>query len=90
MKISKDGRLMSTRAFANGKEKIFTVELGDDFTLIALSNPDGSEIETWEIKKGKVIHNKPVRKVNMPAKNEGMPAKKIMPVKKIGRIVKKK
>ncbi len=81
---------MSTKAFANGREKIFTVELGDDFTLIALSNPDGSEIETWEIKNGKVIHNKPVRKVSMPAKNAGMAANKALPVKKIGRIVKKK
>lgn len=70
MKISKDGRLMSAKAFANGKEKVFTVELGDDYTMIALSNPDGSEIEAWEIKKNKVTHTRPVKKVALPKKRK--------------------
>ncbi len=69
MKISKDGRVMSSRAIANGREKVFTIELGDDFTLIALSNPDGSEIETWEIKSSKVTHTKPVKKMALPKKS---------------------
>ncbi len=76
MKISKDGKIMSTKAIANGKEKIFTVELGDNFTLIALSNPDGGEIETWEIQKGVVVHKKPVKKISMPIKKIAQPIKK--------------
>ncbi|MFA5105803.1 MAG: hypothetical protein WC506_02475 [Candidatus Micrarchaeia archaeon] len=76
MKISKDGKIMSAKAFANGKEKVFTVELGDDFTLIALSNPDGTEIETWEIKKNKVTHTRPVKKVALPAKKAAQAKKR--------------